>query len=278
MAVTLDSHALAHAGRMRKRNEDTVFQKIVAPPDTDAVGLFIVADGVGGRLAGMAASYWAVETIKNQLADLIDHRDPRATNRFSQETIRDLQSAVASGMDPANTSQRVRAAISKANDVVREYSRNRPEEARNAGSTVCVALIQGLYATIANVGDSRGYVLRQGRLRQITKDHSLVQRMIDLGQLKPEERYTHPQRNLIFRSLGAAGDVEADLFPLRLEPGDHLLLCSDGLWEMIRDPAQITALIQGSSTLENACQALLAAANDAGGEDNIGVVLVRVAP
>jgi serine/threonine protein phosphatase PrpC len=276
MPITLDACAHTDSGRLRRKNEDTVFQKIVAMPGEDDVGLFIVADGVGGRLAGKAASYWAVETVKNALADLIDHRDPRATNRFDQETILNLQAAIDEGSDPENLKHRVEEAVHNANKVVREYARKRPAEARDAGSTLSLAMVQGHHVTVANVGDSRVYILRDGRLHQITTDHSLVQRLIDTGRIKPEHRFTHPRRNLIYRSLGASEHVESDIFSLQVVADDHLLLCSDGLWEMVRDPDVITQIIQTAPTVEAACERLVTAANAAGGEDNIGVVLVRV--
>jgi serine/threonine protein phosphatase PrpC len=276
MPITLDACAHTDPGRLRKRNEDTVFQKIVTLPGEDDVGLFIVADGVGGRLAGKAASYWAVETVKNALADLIDHRDPRATNRFDQETILNLQAAIDDGSDPDNLKQRVQEAVRKANSVVREYARQRPSEARDAGSTLSLALVQGHHVTLANVGDSRAYILRDERLHQITTDHSLVQRLIDTGRIKPEHRFTHPRRNLIYRSLGASETVESDIFTVEVVADDRLLLCSDGLWEMVRDPQIITQIIRKAPSVEAACEQLVTAANAAGGEDNIGIVLVRV--
>jgi serine/threonine protein phosphatase PrpC len=276
MPITLDACAHTDPGRLRNRNEDTVFQKIVAVPGEHDVGLFIVADGVGGRLAGKAASYWAVETVKNALADLIDHRDPRATNRFDQETILNLQAAIDEGSDLDNLKQRVQEAVRKANNVVREYARQRPAEARDAGSTLSLALVHGHHVTVANVGDSRAYILRDDRLHQITTDHSLVQRLIDTGRIKPEHRFTHPRRNLIYRSLGASETVESDVFTVEVVADDRLLLCSDGLWEMVRDPQVITQIIREAPSVEAACEQLVTAANAAGGEDNIGIVLVRV--
>ena len=261
---------------MRENNEDTVFQKVYADPSEDATGLFLVADGVGGRLAGEAASYWAAEAVKNSLSDLIDHRDPRATLHFEKHTLRQFGSMVASGLNPDDLHDRVLAAVEKANQVVRTYAQNKPDEAWNAGSTLSMALVNGLDAVVANVGDSRTYLLREGQLRQITKDHSVIQRLIDEGQAQPEELHTHTQRHVIYRSLGAKDTVATDVFRLTLAPGDLLLLCTDGLWEMLKSAADIVRLIYDSPSMMAACENLVAAANAAGGEDNIGVVLVRV--
>jgi serine/threonine protein phosphatase PrpC len=272
--IQLQAAALTDRGRRREENEDTVYHKIVTGSDDDPTGLFVVADGVGGRLAGEAASYWAVETIKTSLSDLIGYRDPRATHQFDRQELVYLQNAP--GVDPDNLQDRIVAAVRRANDAVRGYAQHMPDEARDAGSTLSMALVHGPQAFIANVGDSRTYLLRDGHLDQITVDHSLIQRLIDEGSVQPAQRYTHPQRNIIYRSLGAADTVQVDTFALTLTPGDFLLLCSDGLWEMVRGPAQIAGIIQNSSSLEQACQELVAAANAAGGEDNIGVVLARV--
>jgi serine/threonine protein phosphatase PrpC len=272
--IQLQAAGLTDKGRRRADNEDTIYHKIVPDPDEDATGLFIVADGIGGRLAGEAASYWAVETIKTSLSDLIGYRDPRATHQFDREELLYLHNTP--GIDPDNYQDRIVAAVRRANDAVRGYARHLPNEARDAGSTLSMALVKGLQAYVANVGDSRTYLLRDGHLGQITVDHSLVQKLIDEGSVQPAQRYTHPQRNVIYRSLGAADNVEVDTYTVRLNPGDFLLLCSDGLWEMIQSPAEIATIILNAPSLEMACQELVAAANAAGGEDNIGVVLARV--
>jgi protein phosphatase len=276
MPIKLEAAAQTDAGCVRERNEDTVFKKIFAPLDNDPTGLFIVADGMGGRLSGHVASYWAVEAIKKSLSDLIAHHDPRATDRFSREEIMRLAAVAATGVDPSGLKERVKIAVDEANSVVHAYALHKPEDAHNAGSTLCMALVHGLQAFVANVGDSRAYLLRDGQLHQVTKDHSVVQRMIDEGKVQADAAFTHPQRHLIYRSLGTRDTVETDIFTVTLASGDCLLLCTDGLWEMIPDESALISIIVNAPSLETACQRLVAVANKAGGQDNIGVVLASV--
>jgi protein phosphatase len=276
MPLKFKAAALTHVGRVREKNEDTVFQKVINTTDDDPVGLFVVADGIGGHLAGQDASYWAVETVKNSLSDFIAHQDPRATHRFSREEVLRMQAVANTGVDLNSLQERAKAAVHEANSVVYDYAQHKPKDAHDAGSTLCLALVCGPQAVVANVGDSRAYLLRDDRLHQITKDHSVVQRLIDAGQVQADALYAHPQRHLIYRSLGSSDTVKPDLFTLMLTPGDYLLLCTDGLWEMIQDDNTIARIVNTTASVQTACQRLVTAANVAGGQDNIGVVLAQV--
>jgi len=140
--------------------------------------------------------------------------------------------------------------------------------------TNAMALVAGDRAVIGNVGDSRTYIYREGKLRRVSKDHSLVMRLVELGQITEQDIYTHPQRNAVLRSLGDKSDVEIDLFTERLRPGDALFLCCDGQWEMTHDP-QMAEIIAANEDPQAACAALIVAANAAGGDDNITAVLVK---
>jgi protein phosphatase len=145
-----------------------------------------------------------------------------------------------------------------------------------AGSTLTMAFVKGRRAYIVNVGDSRTYLLRQGKLMQLTRDHSRVAELVAAGQLAPKEARNHPQAGLVTRCLGYIEQVEADIKPYTLESGDCLLLCSDGLWEMLHDPNTMVRIIQSAPNLNTAAHRLVDAANRAGGSDNIAVVLLCV--
>ncbi len=165
--------------------------------------------------------------------------------------------------------------ISQAMDSFFKCYGEQKTSARGLGCTVTAALIQNDHAYIANVGDSRTYLLRDGKLNPITRDHSLVARLVEAKQIEPDEIYSHPQRNLIYRSLGAGHKtVEVDIFNLTLRPGDTLLLCSDGLWEMVRSEDLLKELSEKSS-LQTICNNLIDLANTNGGEDNITAVVVH---
>jgi protein phosphatase len=138
-----------------------------------------------------------------------------------------------------------------------------------------MAVVLGCRVVVANVGDSRTYLLRHGKLRQVTMDHSLVASLVANGHLKNAQVYDHPQRNLILRSLGQQHEIQVDIFVERLEPEDHLILCSDGLWEALRNEDLFSSLVYGSKDPHQACRLLVEAAIEAGGQDNISVVVVK---
>jgi protein phosphatase len=160
-----------------------------------------------------------------------------------------------------------------ANEAVRSAGNSRSND---MGTTITMALVVGDRAIIANIGDSRTYLYRDEKLQRISRDHSLVMRLVELGQIGEEDIYLHPQRNAVLRSLGDQADVEVDLFEERLQPGDALLLCSDGQWEMTHDPEMEHILSKyADSDVQMVCEELIRAANQAGGEDNVTSILVR---
>ncbi|HEX8731215.1 MAG TPA: PP2C family serine/threonine-protein phosphatase [Ktedonobacterales bacterium] len=169
---------------------------------------------------------------------------------------------------------KLRVAVEHSSQAIEDYGAKH-REARGMGATVTVALVMDGQAFVANVGDSRTYLVRDGKIERLTRDHSLVERLVEAGQITPEEVYDHPSRNLIYRSLGAGHAApEVDIFVEKLRPGDTLLLCSDGLWEMVRDP-QLQQIITEHDDLKKACERLISMANENGGEDNITAVLAR---
>ena len=277
MPIKITAAGQSDAGREREKNEDWFYLRVVQSLQEELSGLFVVADGMGGHLAGEVASQLTVETLESEFS-----RSPRATRKLDAKARQAWEqggdvttSAAAAAAADAPVYAAIRAAVQRANQVVRDYTQRYPDQAHDAGSTVTMAVVKGWTAYIANVGDSRTYLLRHGRLVQITTDHSLVAGLVAAGRIQPEEIYSHPQRNVVYRSLGSDPQVEVDITRQPLQPGDRLLLCSDGLWEMVRDP-QITTLLEGAPDVWEANDRLIQMANEHGGHDNITAIVVRV--
>jgi len=278
-------------GKQREQNEDYVYKRVESSEEGDR-GLFIVADGMGGYKAGEVASKLAIETISKALDFFFKPVHDQPTIKLDRAS---LNSNKTSNTNPSPTSapgpqktqklsetqaveviaDQFSSAIQQANKAIVRYGEQKTA-ARGLGSTVTAMLIQNKQAYIANVGDSRTYLLRENKLTPITRDHSLVARLVESKQIEPEDVYTHPQRNLIYRSLGAGHkNVEVDVFHEMLQPGDKLLLCSDGLWEMIRHQDLLNALSEQSSP-QAICDKLIKLANENGGEDNITAIVIHV--
>ncbi|WP_298820020.1 PP2C family protein-serine/threonine phosphatase [Chloroflexus sp.] len=246
-------------GRVRDHNEDSLFKMTICLENNgqrQSCGVYIVADGMGGHAAGEVASGMAVRAAARLIMDEYLQQIIAGPRLYHETDMRAL----------------IRKAVLAAHEAIQRESR---AQSNDMGSTMTMALVVGDRAVIANVGDSRTYLFRDGQLRRISKDHSLVMRLVELGHLREEDIYTHPQRNAVLRSLGDRAEPEVDLFSLRLKAGDALLLCSDGQWEMTRDPV-MARIIAEEPDPQRASAALVAAANQAGGEDNIAVVLVRL--
>jgi serine/threonine protein phosphatase PrpC len=275
-------------GKQREQNEDYVYKRIESSEEGDR-GLFIVADGMGGYRAGEVASKMAVETISKALDNFFKPLPDQPTIKLNPSTLQQSASAsspaqqttknktrkLAETSATANIEDQLRTAIQQANKAILRYGEQQ-SSARGLGSTVTVTLIQNDQAYIANVGDSRTYLLREHELTPVTRDHSLVARLVESNQIAPEDIYTHPQRNLIYRSLGAGHkSIEVDIFHEVVRPGDIFLLCSDGLWEMVRHQDLLKALSKQSSP-QKTCDTLIDLANEGGGEDNISAIVVLV--
>jgi PPM family protein phosphatase len=230
------SAAATDPGRRRRHNEDAY---VCEPP------LFAVADGIGGAQAGEVASRLAATALRETGAD---------------------------GADPR---RHVDALIQEANR--RVYERQTSDaSASGMGTTITVALLHDDMVWIGHVGDSRAYLIRKGRLEQLTQDHSLVAELVRSGKLSPEEAETHPQRSVITRALGTDPDVDVDTFAVDAQPGDIFLICSDGLSSMV-DIAELEDILRRHrDDLAGASRALIHAANRGGGEDNITAVLFAV--
>jgi PPM family protein phosphatase len=235
--------AQSDRGRLRTTNEDCVLVNA-------ALGLLIVADGMGGHAAGEVASAVAVEAI----ATYVQHHLP--TGEASDQTAALLQAALQTANETISTQARA----------------HRPF--RGMGTTVVLALCHGEWVHLAHVGDSRAYVCHQGVLRQVTQDHSVVAQLCQAGQLTPRQARTHPLRHQLTRWLGER-EVVPEVQSVTWQPGDRLLLCSDGLTTMVAD-RHIAALLRHRGTdLQAVCTALVARANAQGGADNISVILAQ---
>jgi serine/threonine protein phosphatase PrpC len=267
---------LTDVGRERKLNEDRFYFKVVQGSDEEPVGLFAVADGMGGHLAGEVASHWAVQTLKRELAPLFRPQDPTATRRLDLEALAAVGSGVTVRLEETDRARLLEHAVARANQVLLGYARTHPGEAGDLGTTLTLAVVEEGRVTVAHVGDSRAYLWHDGRLRQLTEDHSVPGALLKQGRIAPEEAHSHPHRHILYRCLGLKPDLEVDIYPSFLfEPDDALLLCSDGLWDMIYPVERLESFLAEGGPLSRTCRRLVDAANEAGGEDNITVVLVR---
>ena len=230
-------------GQKRKMNQDYVFAS--REPVGNLPNLFVVADGMGGHNAGDYASSHAVETMVSEIREDVDY-NPVKIIRHAIET--------------ANTEL-----VSRASE---------DDSLNGMGTTMVSATIVGHYAYVANVGDSRLYLIDRC-IRQITRDHSLVQEMVRLGELKEEEAKDHPDKNIITRALGAERTVDIDFFDFELEPGNIILMCSDGLSNMVDDVKIEKILLDPDCPLEEKGKALIREANANGGKDNIAIILIE---
>ena len=229
-------------GQKRQVNQDFIFTS--EDPVGNLPNLFVVADGMGGHNAGDFASRYGVSVLV--------------------ETIKKDKNY--------NPVKIMRAAIEAANrEVFRQAEAD--EAMAGMGSTMVVCTVVGDYAYVANVGDSRLYLARPEELTQITQDHSLIAEMVRLGELSEEEGRHHPDKNIITRAIGTSEDIRVDFFDMKLEEGDRILMCSDGLTNMV-DNGQIREILEGSAS-EDSAKALVDRANENGGEDNVAVIVIE---
>jgi len=225
-------------------------------------GIFIIADGMGGHDAGQLASHMAIGTIAERLERELLMPPLKAETTEEESALQDEDSLVAL----------LHGAVEDANTAICQTNQQKKTD---MGSTITGFMIAGDLAYIFNVGDSRTYMQRDGKLYQLTNDHSLVGQLLASGMIEPDDVYTHPQRSQIYRSLGDKLNVQIDIFKQQVTPGDILLSCSDGLWEMVRNP-QITEILDNAPDPQTACARLIEAANANGGEDNVSAVVVFV--
>jgi len=236
-------------------NEDALDARLYADHRGTALGYFVVADGVGGQQAGEVASQCAIAAAWRALYEGIWQQ------AFQGEQIVEEQARTA-----------VASAVGAANRAV--YT-ERATRHNDMTTTMTLALVVGRRVYIGHLGDSRAYLWDAQGLHRITRDHSLVQRLVDTGQIAPEEVYTHPRRNVIYQSVGDRPDTEADLYTAEIGPDARLVLCSDGLWEMVREEG-IEEVLMSEPDAQRAADRLTQTALLAGGADNIAVIVVQV--
>jgi len=243
-------------GKARRHNEDAALVLTAAHDGEDArqaFGLFALADGMGGHQAGEVASSIAARTAAHHIVHQL-----YLPTLVQQEHSTDqpaLSEVLVNAVQAAN-----RAVASRV---------------PGGGTTLTCALLLGPRAYIAHVGDSRAYTVTEADgLDQITHDHSLVDRLVELGQLTRDEADVHPQKNVLYRAIGQSGVLDVDIYMRTVSEGERLLLCSDGLWSMVRE-TEIASIVTTAPSLQAACESLVAAANQAGGNDNITVILVE---
>ncbi len=239
----MESYALTDVGRVRAMNQDYIYAS--PEPVGTLPNLFLVADGMGGHRAGDYASRYMVE---NLVIYLNKHRGNGVVGQ-----LKNAIDQVNRGLYKESLSQ---------------------EEFYGMGCTLVAGVVEDNILYVANVGDSRLYLIHGSLIHQVTRDHSYVEEMVAMGQMERDSSAYNRQKNIITRAMGISETVDTDFFEVDLEPGDYFLLCSDGLTNMVED-RDICRIVSGPGTMREKASALIAEANRRGGNDNIAVVLVK---
>ncbi len=247
-------------GQVRENNQDSMFTMVASMSTTEErpdFGLFIVADGMGGHEDGEKASAMTVQVVSREVVNNIFL--PLLYNEAGGDAERPTISEV------------LRSAVQKANQIV-------SEKVPEGGTTVTAAAIMGNLAYIAHVGDSRAYLITPASIDKLTRDHSLVERLKELDHINEEEAIDHPQSNVLYRAIGQSESLEVDAITRQIPPGAYLLLCSDGLWNLVKQDELLEIVSKSNGSPQTACEKLVALANERGGRDNITVVIIRISP
>jgi protein phosphatase len=247
VSLLVQHSGATHRGLVREKNED----QWIAVPE---LGLYVVSDGLGGEFAGALASKIVVEALPEMI-------------RARTDVLRDLSSGKAS--------RAIKEALVELSIQVFDQTHGQPG-LEGMGATVVLALIRQTRVLIAHMGDSRAYLLRRGRLKLLTKDHSVVQLLVDAGEISQAETASHPARGRVTRSIGMEGEPLPKVRVVEVQPGDRLLLCTDGLTGMV-GVETIRSILKQDSDPEPTCRQLIQAALDSGGEDNVTSVVVAIA-
>jgi serine/threonine protein phosphatase PrpC len=245
------------AGVQRNNNEDSLFTlttNLLVDEKSVNFGLYIVADGMGGHDNGELASHMAVDILTSHVINTLYLKIVSTTGTKNEVSLHEVM------LDgTVNAHQAIK------------------KETEGGGTTLTAALILGDQLTLTHVGDSRAYYFDpQGNMKLLTRDHSLVKRLEEIGQISAEQALTHPQRNVLYRALGQGEPFEPDIASIQIHPGCQLLICSDGLWGVITEE-DLAAIVTMAAEPQLICQSLVDVANQAGGPDNISVIIVRLA-
>lgn len=243
-------------GKQRELNEDSLLALTTIMAGNSGIlpfGLYIIADGMGGHQFGEVASNAAIRTVAGHVLRKFHPYLFQVKTDTMDESFQEI----------------MQTAVSEAQRAIQR-------EAPGSGTTLTAALVLGQQITVAHVGDSRAYfVYTDGRIEPITRDHSLVKRLEELGHITPEEAANYPHRNVLYRALGQGEILDPDIFTLGFPQPGYLMLCSDGLWGVVAEQDLVRAIVDAPN-LHRACQNLVTAANTAGGPDNISVILVQL--
>ena len=238
---------ISDPGCVRTQNQDTYQFEVL---DRHTL-LCVVCDGMGGAKSGNVASTLAVDVF-----------------------VQEVKRTWVSGMDPDKADQMLQNAVKLTNFTVHDQAQQF-EEFAGMGTTLVAALVHGKFATIVNIGDSRAYSVKEDGVRQLTVDHSLVQMMVSRGELTPEQARTYPGKNLITRAIGTEAFAECDIFHRRLEKDECLLLCTDGLSNLVDEQEMLFEVVHGSNK-DSSCERLLQIAKNRGAPDNVTCALIRI--
>jgi PPM family protein phosphatase len=260
----LESAAASDRGR-RPVNQDSLLHRSQPGPDGRATGLYAVCDGFGPGTAGKQASTLAAQAVDYYLGGLVSSDEPASPANGRN------------GSQP-DVAQQIARAVTEANRAVWRQAQALDPDSGRMGTTLTLALVAQGQAYIANAGDSRTYLWRNGRLTRLTEDHSLPGQLEAKGLISEQQMLAHPYLNVLDRALGTRPEVAFDLFIWPVTTGDKLLLCSDGLWKAFDDPVHLSDLLTASSPPAALCRSLLAAAKKCDASDNISAVLAEVLP
>ena len=255
VALQFISAGLTDQGRERKVNEDSIFDYTGLTKTGENFGLYIVCDGLGGHEAGDVASQTAVQTVIKELEAI-------------------LPPPPAQHVNSADINKVIWTAVQRANEEILYQTEQGERLTVGMGTTLTMAVVLNDTLHMAHVGDSRLYLLRDGRLEQLTQDHTMAAALAEAGQISQEEMVDHPRQNILTRALGRQKPIEVDMLEMPFLPGDTLLLCSDGFWKAFKGQENLQARLRSDEKTADLCHRLIKEANEMDGSDNLSLIIV----